>query len=170
MLGLAKLPNRAGEFSMAYRTFIVSVHDDGTAAEELNRFLRAHRILQVTPRCVEEGANSFWSFLIEYHDPSSTAPQPANTKSKARIDYRDLLSPEDFAVFSRLRDWRREVSQREAIPAYTVLDNDQLAKIVTTRVSTKAALAAIAGIGPSRVEKYGDAIIACLASVWQKAT
>lgn len=152
---------------MAYRTFSLPVRDDGSAAEELNQFLRSHRILQVTSHCVTEGPNSFWSFLVEYHDPASPQPPRASMKSKSRIDYRDVLSAEDFAVFSRLRDWRRDVSQREAIPAYTVFDNDQLARMVTTRTSTKAELAAIQGIGQARLDKYGDSVLAFLASIRQ---
>lgn len=130
---------------MAYKTFMASVQDDGAATDALNQFLRSHRILRVTPSLIDAGRDSFWSFLVEYHEPRSAPNAPMSSKSKARVDYRDVLSAEDFSVFARLRDWRRDVSQRESIPAYTVFDNEQLATIVTSKANTRAAIAAIPG-------------------------
>ncbi len=45
---------------MAYQLFQVPVRDSGVAEEELNRFLRGHRILSVDRRWVDQGAGSFW--------------------------------------------------------------------------------------------------------------
>jgi hypothetical protein len=43
---------------MAYRFFQVSVRDSGVAAEELNRFLRGHRVVSVDRRWVDLGTDS----------------------------------------------------------------------------------------------------------------
>ena len=51
---------------MAYRFFQISVRDRGLSAEELNRFLRGHRILSVERRWVDLGTESFWSFCVDY--------------------------------------------------------------------------------------------------------
>jgi hypothetical protein len=47
---------------------------------------------------------------------------------RPKIDYKDVLKPEEFEVFSRLRDWRKSVAEKEAVPGYTVLTNEQLAQ------------------------------------------
>ena len=70
-------------------------------------------------------------------------PSPAATKGK-RIDYRDVLSEADFAVFKRLREWRKQVAAAEGVPVYTVFTNEQLATIVTTRPASLPALGKLA--------------------------
>lgn len=150
---------------MAYKIFTIPIQDDASGTDDLNHFLRSHRILRVTPSLVDAGCDSVWSFLVEYRDLQPSSAAPTGSKSKARIDYREVLSPEDFSVFSRLRDWRRDVSQRESIPAYTVFDNEQLATMVTSKANTRAAIAAIPGVGEARVEKYADSVLAILAAV-----
>ena len=66
---------------------------------------------------------------------------------RVKVDYREVLSPEDFAVFARLRQVRKEIAQDDAVPVYTVFTNEQLAQMVQGRATTKAALEKIAGVG-----------------------
>lgn len=87
--------------------------------EELNRFLRGHRVLSVERRLIEEGRNSMRSFCVEYPDGAVTA-FPVGL----RVDYKEVLSPEQFAVFSRLRTVRKEIADKESVPAYAVFTND----------------------------------------------
>jgi superfamily II DNA helicase RecQ len=70
-----------------------------------------------------------------------------------------VLKPQEFEVFSRLRDWRKAVAEKEGVPVYVVLINEQLAQIVQKKTNTKAGLKVIEGVGDARVEKYGDAIL-----------
>jgi superfamily II DNA helicase RecQ len=42
---------------------------------------------------------------------------------------------------------------------YVVFSNEQLAQVVQKKVSSKAALKEIEGVGDSRVEKYGAAVL-----------
>jgi superfamily II DNA helicase RecQ len=79
------------------------------------------------------------------------------------VDYKELLKPEEFQVFSRLRDWRKAVAEKEGVPVYTVLTNEQLAQIVQKRINTKAGLKEIEGVGEARVEKYGEAVLKVVA-------
>ena len=50
---------------------------------------------------------------------------------KQRVDYKEVLSPADFALFAKLRDWRKATAEQEGIPVYAVLTNEQLAAIAT---------------------------------------
>jgi superfamily II DNA helicase RecQ len=45
------------------------------------------------------------------------------------------------------------------MPAYAVFTNEQLAEIAKARCATLADLGKIEGIGPARVEKYGEAVL-----------
>jgi superfamily II DNA helicase RecQ len=155
---------------MAYRFFVIPIRDEGPAAAELNGFLRSHRVLAVDRRWVDQGAASFWSFCVDYLETQSGGKSgPSGGKNGAgrgKIDYRDALSADDFAVFARLRQVRKEVAQAEAVPVYTVFTNEQLAQMVQARATTKAALEKIAGVGDARIDKYGEQVLEVLRNQW----
>lgn len=145
---------------MQYRLFTVPVKSPHQSQEEMNRFLRGQRVLSVEKRFVSEGEAQYWSFCVEYMEgqPGYAAPREAGE----RLDYKRTLSPEDFEVFARLRAARKEISERDAVPAYTVFTNEQLAQMVKRRAATKADLEKIPGVGAARLSKYGDAALAVL--------
>ncbi|MGH9171225.1 MAG: ATP-dependent DNA helicase UvrD2 [Acidimicrobiales bacterium] len=63
-----------------------------------------------------------------------------------------------------LRDWRKDTCTRDKVPAYVVLSDADLEGIVTRRPTTLRELARCRGIGPLRLEKYGDDILAVMES------
>ena len=69
------------------------------------------------------------------------------------------------AVLRRLQDWRRERADRDAVPAYVVAPNATLTEIARRRPADPGELVEIKGFGPTRVEKYGDEILAILRRV-----
>jgi len=58
-----------------------------------------------------------------------------------------VLNPEEFELFSRLRDLRKKLADREEVPVYAILTNAHLAEIVRNRVTTREGLSAIKGVG-----------------------
>jgi superfamily II DNA helicase RecQ len=155
---------------MSLRFFTIPVLDDGRAAAELNGFLHHHKVLSVDRRWVEQGSNSFWHFCIDYLDGSSPlATPPRASQSRPRVDYKEILSPEEFAVFARLRDLRKEIAQTEAVPVYTIFTNEHLARMVQARAASKADLEKIAGVGDARIDKYGGQVLDVLSRAWGNA-
>jgi superfamily II DNA helicase RecQ len=65
--------------------------------------------------------------------PVSLARRLRRSTKKGRIDYREILPSEDFLVFVKLRDLRKQMAQAEAAPVYTIFTNDQLAEMVRRR-------------------------------------
>ena len=59
-----------------------------------------------------------------------------------------------------MRAWRTEVARREGIPPYIVLSDRHLEDIVASAPATLAELARCKGIGPMKLEKWGDEILA----------
>ena len=57
-----------------------------------------------------------------------------------------------------------ERSREDGVPAYVVLHDSTLAELASARPSTLEALAGIRGIGPSKLEAYGPALIAIFAA------
>jgi superfamily II DNA helicase RecQ len=148
---------------MAFTFFTVPIQDAGQAEAELNAFLQCHKVLSVDRRWVEQGAASFWCFCVDYLAGASETRSPGE---RAKIDYKEVLKPEEFAVFAKLRDWRKEIAQAEAVPVYTVFTNEQLAQMVQQIVTNKAGLEKVAGVGDARVGMYGERLLTLLRAAW----
>ena len=99
------------------------------------------------------------------HGTATGGPDYGSPGRGARkVDYKELLTPEQFAVFARLRDLRKELATRDAVPVYNVFTNEQLAEIVKRDCATLAQMQEIAGIGEARVGKYGEIFLSSLAA------
>ena len=79
------------------------------------------------------------------------------------IDAGDL-SPDDVPLFEALRDWRRSWCRAHDIKAaYTVFDDKTLRAIATHRPASEGALLDVPGIGPTKAERYGEAVLTIVA-------
>jgi superfamily II DNA helicase RecQ len=65
--------------------------------------------------------------------------------------------------YAALRDLRNEL--RDGKPAYVVFDNKTLAAIARQAPTTLRDLGRISGIGPAKLERYGEAVIALIATL-----
>lgn len=70
----------------------------------------------------------------------------------------------DEALFERLRAWRRERAGADEVPAYVVFTDATLELIAEHRPTDERGLRAISGVGPSKIERYGDDVLALLAA------
>lgn len=152
---------------MSLHCFAVPALHPEPAQQELNAFLAGARVVSLQRELVTNGAASFWAICVEVADGPGSLPQSLRAESGRRsagpVDYKQVLSPEDFDLFAALRDWRKVAAQSDGLPLYSVFSNEQLAEIARRRVDSKAALAAIEGIGAARVAKYADAVLSCVA-------
>ena len=143
---------------MQIKVFTIPVTDsNGTG--EMNAFLSRHRVLEVRSEFVDAGANSFWTCLVTYIEGDR---KTSGSRKPRRVDYKEVLSPDTFAVFAKLRDWRREVSKTEGIPAYAVFTDEELAGIARLPEITVQAVQNVPGVGEKKAARYGDGIVAHL--------
>ena len=63
----------------------------------------------------------------------------------------------------RLRAWRLKRARTDGVPPYVVFHDRVLHEIADTRPTTIGELAQIAGVGPSKLERYGDDVLATVA-------
>jgi len=143
--------------------FSVPARGDAGLQDDLNVFLRSHRVLTVHREFVGQGENAFWALAVEYLEGARPGPADAARPGKERIDYKEVLSPSDFVLFAKLRDWRKQVAEREKIPVYTVLTNEQMASIATRRPSSASQLREVEGVGEAKAGKYGAALLEAVA-------
>jgi DNA helicase-2/ATP-dependent DNA helicase PcrA len=69
----------------------------------------------------------------------------------------------DEALLARLREWRAKRARMLKVPAYVVFTDATLTAIAEQRPADSAGLVAIAGIGASKLEKFGSEVLALLA-------
>ncbi len=67
-------------------------------------------------------------------------------------------------LFDRLRDWRRRRASTDGVPAYVVFHDATLAQIADRKPRDWADLAAISGVGPTKLERYADEVLEIVAA------
>ncbi len=66
---------------------------------------------------------------------------------------------DDNPLFAALKEWRTAQARVEAVPPYIVFHDQTLAAIADVKPPSAAALRRVKGIGPAKVEAYGDEIL-----------
>ena len=152
---------------MSYAFFKIRMDDDGSEAERLNQFLGTHRIVGVREEWLSADDNSAWVFSVQYREAGRNGSKTGSTPrsaSRNRIDYSEELSPEDFAVYSRLRDTRKAIAEEESLPVFAICNNEQLAEIAKRRCSAIDELTQIDGIGDGKATRFGERLLGALSS------
>jgi ATP-dependent DNA helicase RecQ len=63
------------------------------------------------------------------------------------------------ALWEALRAWRLEEARRQEVPPYVIFHDSTLTEVARDRPVTLTGLARISGIGRSKLERYGNAVI-----------
>lgn len=150
---------------MRYKFFSIPVAHSDDAEAELNRFLAAHRVLNVDNNFVSDGGNSYWAVCVRY----TTDPPGPSVGKRSKLDYKEILSETEFSLFVKLRELRKRIADEEAVPPYALFNNEQLAQMVRGEITTRTDLERIPGVGPSRIEKYAEPFLSLLRS-WKNGT
>jgi len=90
----------------------------------------------------------------EKHDATTRSGRPRKARRGEPLD----VSPADMALFEALRTWRREEAARQHVPPYVIFHDATLAEIARAKPGSLPALAAISGVGESKLERYGEAV------------
>ncbi len=69
----------------------------------------------------------------------------------------------DEAVFESLRSWRLGEAKTSGVPAFVIFTDATLAAIAEARPQSLEQLSELSGVGPSKLEKYGDDVLRVLA-------
>jgi ATP-dependent DNA helicase RecQ len=74
----------------------------------------------------------------------------------------DESSAYDHALFEKLRSLRNSIANDRSLPAYFIFNNDSLKEMATSKPITRAEFLNITGVGPARLDEYGDAFLSCI--------
>jgi ATP-dependent DNA helicase RecQ len=72
------------------------------------------------------------------------------------------LDEKQQALFERLRVLRKDLADRQGVPAYIVFSDKVLAEMAARRPATPGELLDVSGVGPAKLERYGDAFLDAL--------
>jgi DNA helicase-2/ATP-dependent DNA helicase PcrA len=86
----------------------------------------------------------------------ATGKAPAKAPATKRV----AITANGDPLFERLRRWRRDRAASDGVPPYVVFHDKTLAAIAEAKPTSSAALREIAGVGPAKVERYADDVIA----------
>jgi ATP-dependent DNA helicase RecQ len=87
--------------------------------------------------------------------PAKQPPPPPRKSAREDEEGPDV----DEALFQTLRAWRLEQAREQQVPPYVIFHDSHLRAIAAHRPVTLEALSELKGIGPSKLEKYGAAVI-----------
>ena len=82
---------------------------------------------------------------------------------RARMRCRTCPPAASEATVDRLRTWRLERAREREVPAYVIFTDATMEALAETLPSDTEELLAISGIGPDKVERYGEALLELLA-------
>lgn len=135
---------------------IVPISDTGSAQIELNRFLSANKILEIEQFFYHNEKGASWCFCVRYLNSGSSL---FATNATAKVDYKEVLNERQFLVFSKLREIRKSIAAQDAVPAYAVFTDMELAEIAKLDTISENSVLQIKGIAEKRMNKYGKELI-----------
>ncbi|MGI8677581.1 MAG: ATP-dependent helicase [Jatrophihabitans sp.] len=84
-------------------------------------------------------------------------PQPTSKPKRVKA-----AAAEDAELFGRLRAWRRAQADAQAVPPFVVFSDATLVAIADAHPKSRAGLAQISGVGPTKLTRYADPVLAVL--------
>jgi ATP-dependent DNA helicase RecQ len=133
------------------------VVDIGEAAEVLREEKRLFMMLQAqekSPKNTKE---------------KNESPKVGQAETKPKLPQGKDEEPKDFdqALFSRLRELRKEIAGREGLPAFVVFSDASLRDICLRKPVSLVQFSAVHGVGSIKLEKYGEAFTSLIRSYLQ---
>ena len=137
---------------MQIKFFKISLADAGACEEELNKFLRSHRVLTTERHfCPDNGG--YWAVAVEYADqnPSAEAP-PAHRRD--RKDFTVGMTDDEKSRFEHFREVRQRIATQAGLPMYMVFTNEELAILARIPELSAETVKEAKGIAPSRLRDF----------------
>lgn len=140
---------------MQIKIYTIPLFGNEDAVEEMNKFLRGNKVVDITKSLVQQGDVAYWSFCVTYLLGAPPKMQQPNER-KEKTDYKQILGEAEFARFALLRTIRKQLAEADAVPAFAVFTDAELAEMAKLEELNAKRLLSINGIGDKRVEKYGE--------------
>jgi superfamily II DNA helicase RecQ len=99
--------------------------------------------------------------------PGRDRPQASRKSRAGKADGRETRKVSssftsleaDPKLLTRLKTWRTKESKRRHVPPYLIFHDKTLAAIAALRPRDRESLLGIKGLGPAKLDRYGDAVL-----------
>jgi len=152
---------------MQIQVFTIPILNESTMLDEMNKFLRSKKVIDVDKQLVSSNGQAYWTFCVRYLEG---AVQEDKDKNKPGVDYKEVLDEKTFGIFSQLRVIRKQVAEKNAVPVYSIFTNEELASIAKLEQISLDNMLKINGIGAKKLEKYGVQFMELVATTKQNET
>lgn len=112
---------------MQVKIFSIPILGGEALEEEMNKFLRSHKIVDMESELSSSKRGDFWTFCIRY-TTHSTSDRFLKKFDKPKVDYQKTLEEQVYKHFLLLKKIRLEIAKEEAIPAFTIFTDAELSK------------------------------------------
>jgi ATP-dependent DNA helicase RecQ len=105
--------------------------------------------------------------------PSPRAPRSRTTRASRRatrggevpaVAAPAPVGPADPELLARLKSWRSDEARRQGMPPYVIFHDRTLEALAAAQPRDREALRQVHGIGPAKLEAYGEKLLRLLAS------
>jgi len=153
---------------IGYETFLDDIEDPVVRDETKRKTLELFRLID-RRACRHQGLVRHFDEAIEPCGASCDVCRGTtiadlvagggHTDAKPGRAPRTFAAIENPELFERLRALRKRLADAEGVPAYIVFSDAVLRGMAARRPRTRPDLAAISGIGPVKLERYGDTFL-----------
>lgn len=144
---------------MQIKIFTIPILENDNMLQEMNSFLATHRVVDVEQVCVGE---RYWTFCVRYVQSGGEGNNnqwKGSGATQKKIDYKTVLSENEFARFSELRAIRKRLAEEDGIPAFAVFTDAELASFSKLEEMSVTALTKTEGVGKQRAKNYGEKLL-----------
>lgn len=136
---------------MQIKLFAIPVYTDNALEEEMNRFLRGHRVIEVIHEFISE--KGLWCFCVKYVEGADFRKGYAKNN---QMDYKDILSNEAFTQFVKLRKARKRIAEEDGIPAFVIFTDKQMADLAQLGPPYSENMEKVEGMGKGKASRYAE--------------
>jgi DNA helicase-2/ATP-dependent DNA helicase PcrA len=104
------------------------------------------------------GPSADWRSHLDADRVRLQAKAPRSARSRGPSDEPDL-SPDEQVTFDALKAWRAQAAKAADVPAFVVFHDKTLREIARRSARSARDLLTVAGVGPVKVDRYGDALL-----------
>jgi ATP-dependent DNA helicase RecQ len=142
-------------------TFAILKHRSQPWIVALLRALLAAGWIDLTPteHPVPYVTESGWKVMTGDGPLRMRLPPEPTRRARRQKKPRDAQPSVDHGLFEALRAHRAEVARERRVPAYVVAPDATLHAIADRKPHSESELLAVPGMGPYRVEAYGDGLL-----------
>ncbi|NUQ24148.1 MAG: HRDC domain-containing protein [Saprospiraceae bacterium] len=120
---------------------------EGFPDEIISEFCLNKKVLRLETEFFNKDGRPYWSVAIHYE-----LVLAATDKLRELDDGQKLL-------FQKLKEWRKESSAKEGIPAYLVATDAQFVQMIRLKCRALESFKNVRGFGKQRTQKYGKRIV-----------